>query len=136
MIDEVLYEHINTNLVLPATFKFGSADGEDPPYIVMFKVSDPERPNVLCQDQGESGDALFQFSCYTVSSAGYTIKTLDQLKIQVAQIWGEIGTTENYRIWNNETYGVTILGDGEAQTQIWGAVFELRIWWELLSSET
>lgn len=140
MIDRVLYEHIRDHLIIPEIggvtpdFRYGSAEGSNPPYIVLFKVEDPERPFVLCEEQGEAGQALFQFSGYANKDASNTITWLESLKRQVALIKGVIGVDTQYRIINNITSGVIILR--ENSLSIWGSVFDCQIWWELVREET
>jgi hypothetical protein len=139
MIDLVLFQYILNNLTFSSStsFRFGSAEGQTPPYIVMFKVDDLERPETLCQDQGDSGRALFQFSGYgggnsgTATNAGGVVQLLEALKVQVATILGEIGSApDDYRIWSNQTGGVRLIGSGAQSLFTWGAFFESDIWWE------
>ena len=136
MIDRMFYSHIKDNLSYTFDFKFGSAEGVEPPYCVMFKVADMERPEVLCEEQGDSGRALFQFSYYSGLDASNTVYDLEQFKRQVALIKGTIGTETIYRINNNVTGGVVILRDGASSLSVWGAMFECEIWWEYVSSES
>ncbi len=140
MIDKALYNHILNNFTLTGDFVFGSAEGSTPPYIVMFKVEDLERPEVLCEDQGESGRAIFQFSAYgggvnsgAASNAATTIEFLEAFKIQLQALKGNIGSSpDNYHIWENQTGGVRILGEGNNSLSIWGAFCESQIWWRKL----
>ena len=141
MIDQVLFEYIRDSLTYTGTIKYGSAEGITPPYIVMTKITDPERPVTLCYTQGESGEALFQFSAYMGGSAGdasngpETILYLDELKEQVKLIGGEITSSGmTYRVWGNITSGVTLLGTQVLET--WGAMFETQIKWEYVETET
>ena len=136
MIDREFYKHIRDNLAPAFAFKFGSAEGEEPPYCVMFKVVDLERPITLFLEQGDTGKALFQFSLYAGSDATNTVYLLEAFKRQVALIKGNIGTETIYRIYNNITSGVVILREGASSLNIWGAMFECEIWWEYVSSET
>jgi hypothetical protein len=132
MIDKVLFEYIRS-FVLAAPIHYGSAEGESLPHYVMAKIIDPERPEVLCFDQGESGQALFMFDGYAGGQgSAYTAATteafVEQLKVLVSSVRGEIGTIEKYRIWSNETRGVTLVGQQDMFT--WQAQFELVIHWE------
>lgn len=136
MIDRVLFEHIRDSLTYTFNFKYGSAEGTDAPYCVMFKVTDPERPVVLCKDQGDSGEALFQFSLYAGLDTTNTLDMLENFKRQVALIKGNIGTDTIYRINNNITGGVVVLREGASSLSTWGAIFECEIWWEYVSSES
>ncbi|MCP3680335.1 MAG: hypothetical protein GY782_08840, partial [Gammaproteobacteria bacterium] len=111
-IDQILYEHIKTNLVLVGSFEYGSGEGLTAPYVIMTKIADPERPEVLCEDQGDAGRAVFQFSGYlggnnaAAANAANTVIYLDELKEQVNLIKGEIGTTDKVLVNNNITGGV------------------------------
>jgi len=134
-IDQILYEHIKNNLVITGSFEYGSGESLTSPYIIMIKVADPERPETLCEEQGESGRAVFQFSGYAggsnadAANAASTLTYLDAFKEQVNKIKGEIGTTDKVLINNNITTGVTVLNDGQAENLAWGAIFETTIWW-------
>lgn len=136
MIDQVLYEHIRDNLTYTGGFEYGSAEDINAPYIVMIKVADPERPEVLCQEQGQSGRAVFQFSGYLggnnadAATPANIVLYLEAFKDQVNKITGVIGTTTQYRINNNSTEGVRLLSDGASSNLAWGAIFETTIWWE------
>jgi hypothetical protein len=140
MIDTIFYDYIRLNLTYTESFVFGSAEGFDAPYIIMFKVTDPERPNTLCQKQGDSGEALFQFSAYyggntsDPNNAANTVVNLEAFKTQVATIKGIIGTSPNdYRIWSNVTTGVKLLRGGDGVNLLtYGAFFETTIRWEKL----
>jgi hypothetical protein len=139
MIDQAIYTYISGSLIPPAPVYFGSL----PPgltlseYIIMYKISDEERPETLCVRQGDTGRAMFQFSGYAGASGEAanpieTVTLLEDLKGQIAAgIWGVIGTAPNdYRIWNNITTGVRLLGEGLATEGVWGAFFESTLWWE------
>ena len=143
MIDQALYEYILANCILTSDFRFGSAEGAVATYIVMFKITDSERPEVLCEEQGDAGRALFQFSAYmggndaAPSNAAATVLFLEALKIQVAKIWGYIDNgIEAFRIWNNVTGSVRLLGSGSESLTTWGAMFECELWWEKHPLET
>ncbi len=137
MIDDALFDHIENNLSVVGGFEIGSAEGQDPPNTVMFKVEDPELKAVLCDVQGESGEATFQFSRYEGGNAGdaansfNTSKNHELLKQQVNKIGGVIGVSPNeYRLWGNRCTGVKPLNDGGQALVTWGAFFELTIKWE------
>lgn len=140
MIDKELYNHILNNFTIVGNFVYGSAEGFDPPYIVLFKVFDPERPEVLCESQGDSGRALFQFSAWTgganssiASNAAETVEYLEAIKTQMQVLKGDIGASPtDYHIWENQTGGVRLLGEGTNSLGIWGAFFESEIWWRKL----
>ena len=133
MIDQAIFNYINT-FVLSAPIHYGSAEGESLPYYVMTKLYDPERPNTLCVDQGESGETLFEFQGFcgghgAAATAGTTLYFVEQLKLIVKNIRGEIGIAPNrYRVWWNETRGVNLVGQQDEFT--WTAQFESVLRWE------
>jgi len=132
MIDKVLFEYIRS-FPLAAPIHYGSAEGESLPYYVMAKIIDPERPEVLCFDQGESGQALFMFDGYaggkgSAYTGATTLALVEQLKLVVANIRGVIGTVEKYLIWSNETRGAVLVGQQDQFT--WQAQFECVLHWE------
>jgi hypothetical protein len=98
----------------------------------MFKVSDLERPESFCDNQGETGEATFQFSGYTGgnTNALSNVLSLQDFKEQVKDIIGIIGTTEQYVITANTTNSVRLLRDGESSLNVWGAFFETTIKWK------
>lgn len=139
MIDQTFYEHILNNLTLTTPFLYGSAEGETAPYIVMFNVSPTERPETLCENQGDSGRIIFQFNLFAGGTVGpaynaaEAIVLLNALKVQVATIRGNIGVApDDYNIWNNSTDGVQVIGEGTQTLQTWGCFFESTIWWRKL----
>jgi hypothetical protein len=133
VFSEVFYNHIVASGP-SVTYFYGSAEGGSTEYVIINKIEGGERPETLCQDQGEASRSLYQFSAYTggttgeAGSAGYTQKFLETVKDYVKTVKGVIGTSEQYRIWNNVTSGVRPLGD--TQLQSWGAMFEVELWWE------
>ncbi len=135
MIDVVLYDHIYDNFGLAYQFYYGSAEGSTGKYGVMFKVTDLERPETLCDEQGDTGKALFQFSFWDGGNTGiatnaiHVLQLAETFKDQFKTLRGVIGTTEQYRIENNITQGARLLAGGAQETQIWGAFFEADIWW-------
>lgn len=139
MFDTVLYTHVKTNIftayAFEGSFIEGSANKLKPPYIIMNKIDDQEQPQTMCQNQGNTGSALIQFSAY----CGYTqtgknsLKTkeyLNSFKEYFKNLRGIIGTTEQYRINYNFTSGVTALSDGVSSLETWGAIFQASIRWE------
>lgn len=140
LIDKHFELHIQSTFTLALPLIYGSAEGQTEDYYVMVKVFDPERPFVLCKEQGESGKALFQFYIYRggaeseATNAALTLAQLQLLKEQVKTVKGLIGTSPNqYRIHNNITSAVLSLGAGDNTLSTWGAVFESIIWWEFIS---
>lgn len=135
MIDTVLYNWIYDNFGLSYDFYYGSAEGATGKYGVMFKVTDLERPETLCNFQGETGRALFQFSFWdggntgTKTNAHATLLIAEAFKEQFNQLRGVIGTTTQYRIENNICQGARSLGEGAQSLQVWGAFFQANIWW-------
>ena len=141
MIDEALYRHIKTVLGVTNIY-FGSAEGIQYPFHIMSKLTDMERPETLCDEQGDTGRAVFMFDSYVggqknAGSAATAVLFAETLKNQVNKIKGTIGTAGNrYRIWNNETHGVTLKDRESMQTlTIFGAEFESILWWEKLADD-
>lgn len=143
MIDTVLYDWIYDNFTLTditngsfIQFYYGSAEAAEGAYGMMLKVSDLERPETLCNVQGETGRALFQFSFWDGGNTGANTNSVEVLRLaesfkdQFDQLRGVIGTTSKYRIENNMTQGARLLTGGTEQVaQVWGAFFEADIWW-------
>lgn len=136
MIDKALYNYIKANVTYEGVLVYGFADALiNPPYIIMRKITPAmERPVTFCQKQGDAGIAFFQFSAYCggtgeAATPAYTMEYLEAFKEQVAQITGEIN---GYRVWENQTDGITVLSENETSTKIWGAVFDIKIRWEVL----
>jgi hypothetical protein len=135
MIDEALYKYLTVDLSITNLY-YGSANNRTPPYTVMFKVNDPEVRVTLCDTQGNSGEALFQFSGYgggegPAADASSVVASLEVIKNQVKGVKGIIGTSPNdYRIWYNQTSGVRLINDGNNILQRWGALFETLIRWD------
>ena len=109
---------------------YGSAEGQSGTYHVMIKVADAERPDTLCQEQGDSGRALFQFSTYGENAPTIIINLAETLKDIVADVKGVIGTAPNkFSIYNNMTSSVTLINEGSSSLNVWGVIFESEIWW-------
>ena len=140
MFELVLYNHIKDNFTIVGEFKYTSGNGANKPYIIQLKVTDPERPVVLCDAQGDVGQALFQFTGTgdSISSnppmgAAQVAQHVEDFKNQLKLLIGVIGVTPNhYFIWNNITEGVRSLGEGENSTSISSAFFESTLWWNKL----
>lgn len=131
MLDNVLQEHIENTITFTGTLYNEEAPTEAvKPYYVMNKISDPERPVYLCEDQGEAGDARFQFTLYADETTGYTKILMQAFKEQVKNIKGVIGTTEKYRIWQNITGGVIAPGEADSTTNTRAALFDIKIQWD------
>ena len=126
MIDQVLFEHIESTLT-QFTFRYGSAENTEYPFVVVRKISDLERSTTLCKNQGECGKALFQFSCYTGSNSAESLIYANSVKKEIAKILGVLGTTN---INANETKGAVILNNGDNTNLIWSAIFETTLSWE------
>jgi hypothetical protein len=141
MISLAIEEHIKQNFNFTGFlegvgFNYGSGEGMTEPYIIMFKVNDPERPITLCNEQGDSGEALFQFNgysggVYSASNAAHTEQILEEMKNQVKNLKGAISTSfGDYRIQRNQTEGVRLISEGQEEAQTWGAFFESILVWE------
>jgi hypothetical protein len=102
---------------------FLTAPNIEPPYAVLQIVAPTEQPEVLCEDQGDAGNYLFQFSG-VASDRRITYNMLEDLKTYVQGIAGTItldGTT--YRITENQTDGVR---EFDASLGTWQCIFESR----------
>jgi len=120
-------------LTYTGAFKYGSAEGQTAPYIVMVKVDDPERPDTLCVEHGEQGQALFQFSGYTEGGPGAIMEYLNDFKEQVKNIKGVVGTApDQIEVWYNNTGGVRLIGQGANTLNIWGVLFETELYWRYM----
>ena len=128
MIDQEFFDYLETNLT-DYVFKYGSAENTDYPFVVVRKISDMEIADSLCKDQGDSGDALFQFSCYTGLSSAESLIYADKVKVEVAKILAKLTTIQ---IYSNRTTGATIMSDGLNTNLIWSAMFETTIRWGLI----
>lgn len=136
MFDKALYDYLIASVVTTQTLVFGTAENTSPPVIGMVKISDLERPNVLCQKQGTSGKVMIQFASWSggansAQDSSTVVAFLNVFKILVAGVKGPIGVTpDDYRIWNNMTGSVKLIGEGEQSLMTWGAFFESILWWE------
>lgn len=129
MIDQYFQAHIES-LYSTYSIYYGNAQGATEPYHLMIKVADPEQPVVLCEDQGDAGQALFQFSTYAGDDPTVAMRYAEVLKNVVNTIKGTIGTDPNdYMIDNNITSGVRLISDGAGSLMVWGVIFETEIWW-------
>lgn len=127
--DESFYNKIVTDYTAKSVY-YGSAESASGQYHVMYKIDDRERPFVLCDNQGDSGIALYQISTYGGDSAGELMNVAEVLKDAIATVKGEIGTTDKYRIYDNQTTGVRLISDGYNEQLVWGVIFESAISWE------
>lgn len=135
-IEDVLFEHINTNFTFDGTLYLDSAEGAEDQYITMFKIDDPEEPVVLCDEPGEEGRALIRFVSVMgqgIPSDGPMVRAYSTtLKDQVKNIKGVIGTATQYRVWDNSTSGVITLGEGKNELNTWQAYFDTFMRWSLV----
>ena len=131
-IDQAIYDHVKA---LGFNIFFGSAEGVSMPYYTMIKISDAERPDVLCEAQGESGQAVFIFEGHAggqgqAGSASSTLTYTQLLHDAVKNIKGLIGTAPNeFRIWNNTTNGVVLSNRAAQSLSIWSSEFSVVFWW-------
>jgi hypothetical protein len=134
-IDQAIYYYM---VSLGFNIRYGSAEGEEFPYYVFNKITDTERPNSLCQEQGDSGQAAFIFEGYVggqaqAAGADDALTYVQTLHDIVNKLKGVIGTAPNqFRIWNNVTSGVTTVQRSSETLLIWGAEFNTIIWWEIV----
>ena len=139
MIDFAFFDYVQS-LTFDGDLYLGNANGKTPPYLVMYKVSDEERPNVLCYEQGDSGQALFIFDYWMGGQDNYpvnqdiTLLKADGIKRQIAAKKGLITDgTNDYRIWHNKTTGAVIVGDGNNESGIYTARFTVLLYWDIMS---
>ncbi len=137
IIDQAVIEHIIANSGITESISYGSAEDESTPYYVIAKISDSERPESLCQDQGESGRAVFICQGWTGGNAGsamnsaMTVNFTEVLKNHCKTIRGVIGIAPNrFRIWYNETSGVVPIEKGSQSLLTWGGEFTMLLYWE------
>lgn len=138
MLDDIFFKHIKDNLSgFGNAIKYGSAENITAPYTVMMKVSDPENKIVLCNNQGESGQALFQFVRYTggnrapAANSIETVKDHDAFKVIINAMTREIGTTPNaYRLIGLKCTSAKPFNDGSQELMGWSAIFECFFMWE------
>lgn len=105
---------------------FETPAGATKPYIVMNIVAPGEQPDVFCEDQGDAGDVLLQFSG-AASSSQATYNLLERFKNVVQAISGTVTHgTPSYRITQNVTDGVRGF---DAGLNTWQAIFEARFRW-------
>jgi hypothetical protein len=135
-IDQIIYEYIQAQ---GFNIYYGSAENQVYPYYVLYKIDDEERPVTLCEAQGEAGKAIFIFEGYVggTANAGSGPKAVQYAQLLhdvVKNIRGIIGIPpDDYRIWSNETRGVTLMNKDNTQTlMIFGAEFETIIDWQKL----
>ena len=135
-IDQAILEHIIAYSGTTYPVCYGSAEDESTPYYVIFKVADDERPDSLCEDQGDSGKAVFIVQGWGggqigagFNSANAVIFT-EALKNHCNRIRGVIGSAPNrFRVWYNETGGVVPIERGAQSLLTWGAEFTMVLWW-------
>ena len=138
MLDDIFFKYIKDNLSgFGTAIKYGSAENITAPYTVMNKVSDPENKIVLCNSQGESGQALFQFVRYTggnkapASNSIKTVKDHDAFKVIINAMAREIGTSPNaYRLIGLRCTGARGFDGGGQSLMGWSAIFECSFMWE------
>lgn len=132
---KALYNHISQALDDAGStlaLAYGTAEQLTPPYYVQLKVADPEQPEILCESQGAAGESTIQFSVVGESQAGGAEILLEDLKLIVSSIIGDIVYNGNtYSVWNNVTSGVTPLGGSTLNT--WDAIFISVLSWSLKS---
>jgi hypothetical protein len=127
-----LYTYIKTNIepLLPYDLYYGAqSPATDAPFYRMILISDSEQPEVICEQQGQAGQALIQFdfnggNTSVNASLGWAEDELEKLKVLVASLRGDIGT---FTVWQNFTGGVQSIGDPTAQW--WGVLFESTLGW-------
>lgn len=100
-------------------------------YFVMSAVSEQGQATFMCEDQGTAGELRVQFTFSGGLGAGKAEDALNELRIFVIAIIGNIIYSENtYQIWQNLTSGVRPLGGPSMNT--WDAIFESTFRWSKL----
>jgi hypothetical protein len=133
MLDNILQEYIENNITFTGElYNEEAPTGATLPYFVMRKISDPERPFLLCEEQGAAGDARFQFDYFDEQTQSYVKMVHQEFKEQIKNISGVIGTTEQYRIWNNQISAVLALPELDVSAPVRGATFDIKIKWEAI----
>ena len=74
MFSQVLYKQLKANLStvlgIDIVVGFGSvSDATKQPYIVFYELDDDQDPQLLCDDEGDSGNYLLQLNIYSDSFA-------------------------------------------------------------------
>lgn len=72
MFSKVLYQNLKANLgtigAESVQWGFGSVKSDaKAPYIVFYELDDDQDPQLLCDEQGDSGDYLLQLNIYSPS---------------------------------------------------------------------
>jgi hypothetical protein len=97
------------------------------PYVVALIVNPAEQAPVLCEDQGDSGELLIQFSGVAETDQG-AYNMLESLKAYVQTLGGLIAYDGNaYRIMANTTDGVRQF---DAGIGTWQCLFESTLAWK------
>ena len=125
---QALFNDIETNWadVEAETIYFGTPEGVTGQFVVMNIVVPGERPVVLCEDQGEAGQADLQFSGVAASrQKAYNL--LESCKDYVQSIMGDISIDAfDFKVDENITDGVRGF---DASLNTWQALFEARFIW-------
>lgn len=139
MIDFAFKDFVKT-LTLSGGIFYGNANNKSTPYTVFFKVEDPERPDLLCEDQGDSGKALFVFQHFRGGQGSLAedqetaLLNADSIKRQIAEKKGIISYgAQSYRIWHNKTTGVVPIGNGANEGNFFGAQFTVLLYWNIIN---
>lgn len=116
---------INTNWGTVPVY-FGTPQEKRGEFVVMLIVNAGERPDVLCEDQGEAGQVDLQFSGVAASEqAAYNL--LESLKNYVQSIAGQLTVdSDTFQVNENITDGVRGF---DASLGAWQAIFESRFAW-------
>lgn len=125
---QALVNDIEVNWATPGchTIYFGTPQEASGEFVVALIVVPQERPQVLCEDQGESGELGMQFSG-VAASAQEAYNLLENLKDYVQSIIGQIVLDDDtFQVNGNWTDGVRGF---DAALSTWQAIFESRIMW-------
>ena len=137
MIDFAFWEYLKTQTIYEV--KYGSANNVATPYFVVYKLDDSERPETLCQEQGDSGRALFIVEGFTGgqsmnSTPDYALQLVETFRNNVNS-FTKMDLTFNgvdYRIWYNRTTASIPIDRGSNEVAFYGAQFSVLLYWEII----
>lgn len=125
---QAMVNDIEVNWATPGchTIYWGIPQQKSGEFVVALIVTPQERPQALCENQGEAGQLDMQFSGVAASSQeAYNL--LENLKGYVKDIAGQLVlNTNTFQVNGNWTEGVRQL---DAALNTWDAIFESRIMW-------
>lgn len=132
-VREILFRYIHANAPLTYPIQYGIAT-QSPAY-VMQTVTPGEVKESVCDEQGESGEYLFQFTFSAGQSddgwSQFGVENqIETLKNYIKTLVGQISFSGNsVRLWNARVSGVRPLGDPDGL--YYGAIIEYQVSWSL-----